>query len=648
MFVLEFNYLKKNFMENDYGKTERELIEQRKKKLRELASQGINPYPSKSNRNFSTAQVRDKEDKLISEKKEVTVAGRLMAERGHGKLVFADLLDESGKIQIVFKEDILGEAFENLHLIDPGDFIEATGTVFTTKAGELSIEVKSFKVLTKALRPLPEKWYGLKDEETRLRKRYLEFLLEPELKNLFEKKAKFWQSTRNFLINKGFLEVETPVFETTAGGADANPFITHHNALDIDVYLRISMGELWQKRLMVAGFEKTFEIGRQFRNEGISREHLQDYSQMEFYWAYANYEDSMNLVREMYQYVAQETFGTLKFKINEFDVDLSGEWPKIDYTGIIKEKIGIDVLSSSDEEIKAKLRELGLKFNEKDRRGRLIDILWKQIRKSIAGPAFLINHPVEVSPLAKRKTDDPRLVERYQVILAGSEMGNGYSELNDPIDQAERFREQAKMREEGDTEAQMNDYDFVEALEYGMPPTTGFGCSERLFSFLANRSVREAVLFPLMKPVDKKIGKSKNTELVTVVLNKEANLNNWQKLNTVAHLNASFAARTKNPLFVQDAITTKDKSEIKLNIQHAIIIKEADSGKELIDLIDTAKSEGLEVCEFIREMIETSDDKKIAASALNKDISDIEFLGVLVYGEKRKVEEVTSKFNLVK
>lgn len=635
-------------MENEYGTTERELIEQRKKKLEELVGLGINPFPSKSDRDFSAAQVRQEKDSLIKEQREVIVAGRLMAQRGHGKLIFADLADESGKIQLVFKEDSFGEKFKDLRLVDTGDFVEAKGVVFTTKAGELSIEAKSIRVLTKSLRPLPEKWYGLKDEETRLRKRYLEFILNPELKDLFRKKAMFWQSTRNFLIRQGFLEVETPVFETTAGGADANPFVTHHNALNIDVYLRISMGELWQKRLMVAGFEKTFEIGRQFRNEGISREHLQDYSQMEFYWAYANYEDSMKLVQEMYQSIAQETFGTLKFKINEFDVDLSGDWPKIDYTGVIKEKIGIDVLSATIEEIRSKLSELKLKFNPKDRRGRLIDTLWKQIRKSVAGPAFLINHPVEVSPLAKRKSDNPKLVERYQVILAGSEMGNGYSELNDPIDQAGRFKEQARMREEGDVEAQMHDYDFVEALEYGMPPTTGFGFSERLFSFLADKSIREAVLFPLMKPADKKIGKSKDTKIVTIVLNNQANLNNWQRLNTVAHLNASFAARTKNPLFIQDTITTKDKNELKLNIQHAIIIKEANSGQELVDLMNTAKSEGLEVCEFIREMIETSDDKKVAASALNKDISDIEFLGILVYGEKRSVEELTKKFNLVK
>jgi len=296
------------------------------------------------------------------------------------------------------------------------------------------------------------------------------------------------------------LEVETPVLETTTGGADAEPFRTFHNTLDIDVYLRISMGELWQKRLLVGGFEKTFEIGRQFRNEGISREHLQDYSQMEFYWAYANYEDSMKLSQELYQYVAQEVFGTSIFKINGFEIDLAGEWKKIDYVKTIKDKLKIDILEASDAELKKKIEELKLKSSKDLNRGRMMDTLWKSIRPTIAGPVFLINHPIEVSPLAKKTADNPKLVERYQAIIGGTELSNGYTELNDPIDQRERFLEQSKLREQGDREAQMNDEDFVEALEYGMPPATGFGMSERVFAVLSNRPVRECVMFPLVRP----------------------------------------------------------------------------------------------------------------------------------------------------
>jgi lysyl-tRNA synthetase class 2 len=302
------------------------------------------------------------------------------------------------------------------------------------------------------------------------------------------------------LIKKGFLEVETPVLETTTGGADARPFLTHHNALDIDVYLRISMGELWQKRLMIAGFEKTFEIGRQFRNEGMDAEHLQDYTQMEFYWAYADYKIGMELVEELFKNIAQEVFGTLKFKIGEFDIDLDKKWEIYDYRKTVQKYTGIDILKTNIKEIEAKLKELDIKYNTKGFNiTRAIDNLWKFCRKKIAGPGFLIGAPVAISPLAKKDELNPEITQRFQPIVAGSELGNGYSELNDPIDQANRFKEQQKLKEAGDEEAQMYDYDFVEALKYGMPPTCGFGMSERVFAFLMNKSARECQIFPLMR-----------------------------------------------------------------------------------------------------------------------------------------------------
>lgn len=472
-----------------------ELVSTRIEKLKKLRSLGIEPYPSKFEKTNTVFECRE----LLE--KQVKTAGRIMSLRAHGAITFGNLTDESGKIQILFREDKLGkEKYEILPLLDIGDFLGIEGTVIKSKTGETTVDVDKFELLSKSIRPMPNEWYGIKDEETRYRQRYLDLILNEDLKHLFRKKANFWNSMRRFLIEKGFLEVETPVLEVTAGGADATPFTTHHNHLDIDLYLRISMGELWQKRLMVAGFEKTFEIGRQFRNEGISREHLQDYTQMEFYWAYANYEDSMKLVEEMYKYVAYETFGRLDFEINGYKIDLSGDWKKIDYTNTIREATGVDISSIGEEELKNKLRELKAEFKDEDGKGRLIDTLWKTVRRNIAGPVFLTGHPVEVSPLAKRMTNKPDFVERYQVIMAGSEMGNGYSELNDPIDQAQRFRKQQMMREKGDSEAQMDDHDFVTALEYGMPPVSGFGVSERLFSFLANLPIREAVLFPLMRP----------------------------------------------------------------------------------------------------------------------------------------------------
>ncbi|MCK5027556.1 MAG: lysine--tRNA ligase, partial [Candidatus Pacebacteria bacterium] len=361
--------------------------------------------------------------------------------------------------------------------------------------------VLEWKMLAKSLKPLPDKWHGLKDEEEKFRKRYLDILFDPEVRGMIEKKAIFWQSVREFMLDRNFLEVETPVFENTAGGADARPFITNHNALDIDVYLRISGGELWQKKLMVAGFERTFEIGRIFRNEGMSQEHLQDYTQMEFYLAYADYKDGMEFTQELYKYIAQKTFGTLKFKIGKFDIDLGDKWEEYDYLKIIKENTGIDVLNTEIEEIEEKLKELKIEYDKKGfniTRG--IDNLWKYCRKDIGGPGFLVNVPVEMEPLAKKDEINKNVVQRFQIILAGTEMGKGYSELNDPIDQKERFNKQQQLRESGDEEAQMFDKEFVEALEYGMPPTFGFGMSERLFSFLMDKPARECQIFPLMKP----------------------------------------------------------------------------------------------------------------------------------------------------
>ena len=296
------------------------------------------------------------------------------------------------------------------------------------------------------------------------------------------------------------MEVETPVLENSAGGASATPFKTHHNALNLDVFLRISMGELWQKKLMVAGYEKTFEIGRQFRNEGMDAEHLQDYTQMEFYWAYADYNMGMKLVEEMYKEVAKKTFGTLKFKSRGYDLDLGKKWVVYDYESVIKKNTGIDIYKASEKEIKLKLKELGVEHDPKMSKWRLVDSLWKYCRKKLAGPGFLTGQPVEVSPLAKRNPKDTKKVEQFQVIIAGTEIGNGYSELNDPLDQESRFKEQSKMKEAGDSDAQEHDYAFVEALKHGMPPTCGFGVSERLFAYLVDKPIRETVIFPLMKP----------------------------------------------------------------------------------------------------------------------------------------------------
>ncbi len=475
----------------------------RLQKLLALEKAGLNPYPAKARRDRALAETQRDFASLEKSGADFYLCGRLRRLRAHGNLTFADLGDASGKLQIAFSQKEVGEkSYRDFsRFIDTGDFLEVKGHCFTTKTSEPSFMVKSWRLLAKSLRPIPDAWFGLKDEEERYRRRYLDIILNPEVKDMILKRAKFWQAARQFLLARGFIEVETPVLETLPGGADARPFVTHHYALDMDVYLRISMGELWQKKLMVAGLEKTFEIGRQFRNEGMDAEHLQDYTQLEFYWAYTDYEMGMALVTELYRYLAKETFGTLKFKIKEFTVDLGGKWERYDYRKTVKNLTGLDVLKISEKDIKKKLNELKVEY---DKDGfnltRALDNLWKYCRKQLAGPGFLVGTPITISPLAKRDEKHPDVAQRFQVILAGSEMGNGYSELNNPLDQEERFKEQQKLREAGDEEAQRHDKDFVEAMEYGLPPTCGFGMSERYFSFLMNKPARETQIFPLMKP----------------------------------------------------------------------------------------------------------------------------------------------------
>jgi len=478
-----------------------EIRDVRIKKLKILEEKGINPYPAVSYRDMSFKEVIVDFEALEKTKEEKWVAGRVMSIRGQGAIVFVTLFDGTASFQGLLKKDIIGEEEFGLwgDVVDIGDFVECKGNFFTTNRGEKTIEVHTWRMLSKSLRPLPEKWHGLTDTDERYRKRYLDILMNPELRELFIKKSKFWDVTRNFMKEHGFLEVETPTLETTTGGAEATPFKTHHNDYDLDVYLRISIGELWQKRLMAAGFPRTFEIGRAYRNEGTSPEHAQEFTNMEFYWGYANYKDGMQLVRKLYIKIAEEVFGTTKFTSHGHTFDLADEWELVEYVPKIKEMTGIDVLAASEKEMQAKLDELGVKYDG-DNKERLTDSLWKYCRKRISGPAFLIHHPVLVAPLSKVSPENPKVTERFQPLIAGSEVGNGYSELNDPIDQAERFDAQQKLIEKGDTEAMMPDDEFVEMLEYAMPPTCGFGFGERLFSILADKPLRETQLFPLMKP----------------------------------------------------------------------------------------------------------------------------------------------------
>lgn len=479
-----------------------EIRDVRLKKIELLQQAGKNPYPSKTNRTHTISEALSYFETFEKDSKELVLAGRVMSLRAQGALIFLNFSDGTDTFQALLKKgEPTAEAIFDLffNTIDIGDFVELTGTLFVTNRGQKTILVTDWNILTKSLAPLPEKWAGITDNDERYRKRYLDILMDLELKDIFYKKAKFWESTRAFMKEEGFLEVETPTLEVTTGGAEANPFKTHHKDFDIDVFMRISIGELWQKRLMAAGFPKTFEIGRAYRNEGTSPDHLQEFTNMEFYWAYADYEMGMKLVEALYKRVALDTFGKTEFTTRGHTFDLAHEWKRIDYVQEVLKQTGINVLDATDDEMKAKLDDLGVKYTG-DNRERLTDTLWKYCRRNISGPAFLVRVPKLVSPLAKACTDDPRLTERFQPLLAGSEVGNGFSELNDPIDQRDRFNLQQELIDRGDDEAMMPEWEFVEMLEHGMPPTCGFGFGERLFAFLVDKPLRETQLFPLMKP----------------------------------------------------------------------------------------------------------------------------------------------------
>lgn len=477
-----------------------ELRTVRIEKLKQLKAKGLDPYPIRSKRTHLVGEALQEFESLSKDDQVIYLTGRIKSIRKHGKLIFGNLEDVSGEIQFMLKEDEIGaDKFSDFDLMDMGDFLQVSGSLIVSKTGEKTLLAKDYVLLSKSLLPIPKEFFGLKDLETRLRQRYLDLITNAETRELFVKKAKFWKTMRNFLQERGFMEVEMNALEPIPGGAEAEPFVTHHNALDRDFYLRISL-ELPLKKLIVGGFEKVYEIGRIFRNEGVSTEHLQDYMQMEFYWAYSDYDQLMEMVRELYQKLILTTAGSLKTSYDGKEIDWSGKWPKVRYFDIFREKTGLDLNTATDEELKAYAKSENIKFDESQGRGRVIDLIYKKkVRPGLIQPCFLVNPPVEIEPLAKKEPANPKEVQRMQILAAGTELGKGFSELNDPLDQRERFEDQMKLREAGDTEAQMLDEDYLTAMEYGMPPLSGFGLSERLFAVIMDKSIRETVFFPPMK-----------------------------------------------------------------------------------------------------------------------------------------------------
>ena len=481
-----------------------ELRKIRLKKLEAIKKAGILAFPEKTKRTHKIAEVIEGFTSLEKSKKEVILVGRIMSLREHGGSTFLNFEDETGTIQAYFKKDGLGEKTYKFFLdnFDIGDFIEIRGVLFKTKKGEKTIEAADFKILAKSLLPLPEKWKGLQDTEERFRKRYLDLLFNPEVKKRFELRSKIIKEIRDFLEKEGFLEVETPILQLIYGGAKAKPFKTHLNALDLPLYLRIAP-ELYLKRLLVGGFEKVYEIGRCFRNEGIDRNHNPDFTMLEFYWAYADYKDLMKLTEKMFELIIKKIFGKLEIEYEGKKINFKTPWPRIEFNQILRKETKINLEEINKEVLEKKAKELDIKTGKgEDKLGIADEIYKKYCLPKIWQPTFIINHPLGAAALAKQSEDNPKKLSRFQFIIAGWEIVNAFSELNDPIEQRKRFEEQEKSFKQGLEEAQRMDEDFIEALEYGMPPAAGFGMGiDRLVALLTDsHSLREVILFPTMRP----------------------------------------------------------------------------------------------------------------------------------------------------
>ncbi|MEW6068295.1 MAG: lysine--tRNA ligase [Nitrospirota bacterium] len=484
-----------------------ELIEQRIKKLEDLQKSGIEAFGGAFYAEDHAADLQNKygtiaKDAFEANPASCSLAGRLVSLRDFGKAAFAHIQDTTGKMQIYFRKDILGEKYGVLKKIDIGDIVGLKGTLFRTKTNELTVEVEDFVILTKSLRPLPEKWHGLKDIETRYRQRYVDLIVNPEVRGTFIKRGMIIKAIRDFLESKDFIEVETPMMQPIPGGATAKPFKTHHNALDIDLYLRIAP-ELYLKRLLVGGYERVYELNRNFRNEGISTKHNPEFTMLEFYIAYRDYNFLMSFTEELITYVANKTLGSLKFPYGDIIIDMTPPWPRVPMLDILVRKGVPQEIFNDKEKAIAWAKANNVEIQISASLGKIIDEIFKEkVESELIQPIFIIDHPVELSPLAKRKHNNPALVERFELFIAGREIANAFSELNDPMDQRQRFLSQVEAKAQGDEEAHFMDEDFIRALEYGMPPAAGEGIGiDRLVMLLANlQSIRDVILFPQLKP----------------------------------------------------------------------------------------------------------------------------------------------------
>ena len=476
------------------------LIDYRRHKLDQWRAAGVNPYPHEFDRTHEAQTIRDLFDTL--EGKRITAAGRVVSWRAHGKSTFFHLLDGSGKIQCYAKADVLGEIYARLDWLDIGDFVGVEGEVFKTRTNEITIKIARFTLLSKSLRPLPEKWHGLTDTELRYRRRYLDLISNDEVRDLFRKRTQIVSAVRAFLDNLGFMEVETPVLQPLYGGAAARPFITHHNALDADLYLRIA-DELYLKRLIVGGYERVYEVCKDFRNEGIDRDHNPEFTMVECYAAYWDYRDVMKMLRDLYVHVTTVVNGKPEITFDGQTVDLSQPWPEFPLLDVIRDRTGVDLNDTDPARARAEAKRIHVDLPGDASYGKVVDEIFSQrVQPELVGPTFITDYPEEISPLAKKHRSKPGLVERFELFMSRKELGNAFTELNDPIDQRARFMAMAEAARHGDEEAHQLDEDFLFALEHGMPPTggLGFGIDRMVMAITGSLSIREVILFPTLRP----------------------------------------------------------------------------------------------------------------------------------------------------
>lgn len=641
---------------------ENHLITERKAKIQAWKDKGFDGYAVTYDRTHTAAQARESADKGTREapdvmgepKSEARLCGRLLQMRDMGKLAFLRMRDGSGDFQICFAKQVLGDDFKwFLKNLDLGDYAGFEGEFFLTKHGEPTLMAVTVTPLAKAIRPLPEKFHGLTDQEACYRERNLDLATNPETFDRFKKRSQIVRLIREFFYNHNFDEVETPMLQAQAGGAMARTFETHHNTLDHDFHLRIAL-ELPLKMVCSGGIERVFEIGKNFRNEGSDPSHLQEFTMIEWYGAYDTLELHESWIEDIIRHIGTDIFGKTEFGIldkeeQEVAVDFAAPFAKVTFAELLEKYANIDLFKASMEELVAKAKEVGVEEVENRGRGNLLDDIYKKTaRPHLVQPTFVQDWPSDLKPLARPKGDGTSHVS--QLVIAGWEVTNGYGELVDPTVQRQLLEEQQQAKNDGDDEAMEVDETFLKAMEHGFPPMAGNAIGiDRLCALLMGQpNLRDVVLFPTMKPEGKLVKAEKATQVATVILNTSALDEDWQAMNSVGHLAAAFGARQGEKLFYQDEITTQDGKVIKLNTTQAIMIKDGKDNQSLLKLKSEAESAGLHLSEFTREMIETSDDRKVASVTRNKKLEEVEFLGLLVYGKKSTVDRMTEEFDLLK